>query len=185
MNIYIPDDIWNIILYDFLWPKNCKYWNYFKSKNILMLELTKKNLEKYDKKTVELCKNYNKYNKFFKLCYIPYCFKSYRNYMLYNKYELIYKLQNHISNKTYIIVERNKILTRCIKYMPNWINSEEYNKYNKELYSNKEILYLIKKSNKHLINTHLKEERDKTNNIQFIKLLNDIENVSRNICYNY
>ena len=74
--MYFPEDIWYMILHEYLWSKHNKYWLNFRSRDKLMLELTHKNAKNFDNKTKALCINYTKYSKFFHWIY--YCRKYIR-----------------------------------------------------------------------------------------------------------
>lgn len=166
--MYFPEDIWRYILHDFLWPKNNKYWLTFRSRNKLMLELTKKNVKNFDDNTKILCNNYTKFAKFFHWIYIPKCFKQ---RITHNKYDLIYKLQRHTNDNVYILFERMKILNRYLKYRKN-------RKFYRELMLNKDCIRLMIRKNRYLINTKIDEEIEQCTSNKLINLLEKIKCIS-------
>lgn len=166
--MYFPEDVWHMILHEYLWPKNNKYWLTFKSRDKLMLELTDKNAKNFDTKTKELCNNYTKYSKFFHWIYIPKCFQE---IIVFNRYNLIYELQKHTNTNIYILFERMKILNRYLKY--------KYNeKLNNELIIDKQCIILMIKKNKFLINTKIDQEIQDSCSNKLINLLEKIKTIT-------
>ena len=50
--MYFPEDIWYMILHEYLWSKHNKYWLNFRSRDKLMLELTDKNAKNFTSKSL-------------------------------------------------------------------------------------------------------------------------------------
>lgn len=166
--MYFPEDIWHYILHIFLWPKNNKYWLSFRSRNRLLLELTKKNTKNFDDKTKTLCNKYTNFSKFFHWIYIPKCFKK---RIIYNKYDMIYELQKHTNDNIYILFERMKILNRYLKYRKN-------RKFYRELMMDKDCINLMIKKNNYLIETKIDEEIEASSSNEAINLLEKIKSIS-------
>jgi hypothetical protein len=166
--MYFPEDIWYMILHEYLWSKHNKYWLNFRSRDKLMLELTDKNAKNFDNKTKALCINYTKYSKFFHWIYIPKCFKQ---VIMHNKYDMVYKLQRHTNDNLYILFERMKILTRYLKRVKN-------RKLYKELMMGGDCIRLMIKKNNYLINTKIDEEIEKCSSNKLINLLEKNKSIS-------
>lgn len=166
--MHFPEDIWLYILYDFIWPKNNKYWLRFRSRDKLMLELTKKNAKNFDDKTKALCSDYTKFAKFFHWIYIPKCFKQ---RIIHNKFDMIYKLQKHTNDNLYILFERMKILNRYLKYRKN-------RNFYRELMLNKDCIRLMIRKNNYLINTKIDEEIELSTSNKLTNLLEKIKSLS-------
>ena len=173
--MYFPEDIWQYILHEFLWPKNNKYWESFKSRDGLLLELTKKNIFKFDMETKKRCDDYLKHSKFYSWMIIPPCFK---NRILNQKYTLLLDLQKHTHNYVYILFERIRMLKKYLKYRKN-------GRYKRELKQNIECIQMIFKKTNYIIRhndfTTFDEEYQNSNSSKTDNLIENIKNTSIDI----
>lgn len=171
--MYFPEDIWNMILHEYLWPKNNKYWESFRSRDGLMLELTKKNVFKFDMATKKYCTAYLKHSKFYSWIYIPPCFK---NRILIQKYTLLLDLQKHTSRYIYILFERIRILKKYLKY-------RKMGRYKREWRQNIKCIQVIFRKNNYIVkhdNTYF-DMNDCNNCNEIHHLLEDIKDISYDI----
>ena len=168
---YLPEDIWHMILHEFLWPKNNKYWLSFKSRDALMLELTKQNLLKYDIQTKKLCNKYLFHSNFYKWIYIPNCLKEIE---LHKKYKLLYDIQLHIGDNIHSLTDRIRIIKRYLKYRKN-------NRYAREKHLLRESIHYLIRKNNYLINTKLREATEIAESVKLKDVIEELVFVSKNV----
>lgn len=174
MKFYIPDDIWHMILHEYLWPENNKYWKSFRSRDGLMLELTKKNVFTFDMATKKYCTAYLKHSNFYSSVYIPSCFKT---RILNKKYTLLLDLQKHTCRYVYILLERIRMLKKYLKY-------RKMGRYQHELSRTIECIQVIFKKNDYIVRHDISifgEEYVHNNFNETHYLIEDIKDISHDI----